>query len=826
MLTRVRATAAFVAAAAYLASSALAAGPKASDFARSKAWQQTNLKPVRGKAVKAARISTDLKPGLFVVTCYGGIIRDKRPDGRAIKLGDTEFRRGIIAHAPSQIIVRLPSAGKSFSAVAGMDANSGGGSVVLSVDVGGKNAFKSAVMRAPQPGVPVKVDLAGAREFTIAASDAGDGISSDHAAWADAKVTLANGKELWISEMKASEAQLMDRLSATPPFSFVYNGKPSDSLLPTWKFKESSKKLTENRRQRTQTYTDPKTGLQVRLVATSYADFPTVDYIVYLKNTGKADTPIIENIQGLDSVFQGKQFKLHHFHGSTTSPQDYEPYVQELAAGSTTKLSASGGVPTAERMSYFNIETAANEGIILALGWSGQWASSFVRDSKNGLRVVAGQELTHLKLHPGEEIRTPQIVMLFWKGGDWIDGQNVWRRWMMAHNMPRPGGKLIQPMFGGCHGNLLPTAAEDIAEIKGYLADGIKMEHWIIDAGWYPNKGSWPNTGTWEPDPIRFPNGLKEVADVVHANGMDFIVWFEPERSVPDTWLQKNHPEWILSGYLTNLGNPEAREWATNMVDGMMKSQGIDHFRTDYNLSPLDAWRANDAPDRQGMTENLYVQGFRLYFDEILRRDPKRFIDSCAGGGRRNDVETLKRAVPLLRSDYWGANEDWAIGTQGLSYGIALWYPWSGTGAAATSMYLLRSSYGPCYRMEYQTTNPNRRKDLMLQAIREFDLLRPYWYGDYYPMTPHSLAKDQWIGWQYNSLEKGGGFVQAFRRDDCMSDSITFKLRGLDPKATYKLTNLDVGRPTTLTGQAMMDGLKIEIADRPGSALLIYEKVN
>ncbi|MDP7288943.1 MAG: hypothetical protein QGH94_13220, partial [Phycisphaerae bacterium] len=57
-----------------------------------------------------------------------------------------------------------------------------------------------------------------------------------------------------------------------------------------------------------------------------------------------------------------------------------------------------------------------------------------------------GQELTHFKLLPGEEVRTPLIALLFWQG-DWIRAQNLWRRWMMAHSMPKPGGRLPPPQF-------------------------------------------------------------------------------------------------------------------------------------------------------------------------------------------------------------------------------------------------------------------------------------------------------------------------------------------------------------------------------------------
>jgi di/tricarboxylate transporter len=76
-------------------------------------------------------------------------------------------------------------------------------------------------------------------------------------------------------------------------------------------------------------------------------------------------------------------------------------------------------------------------GLTLAIGWPGQWSASFTRDNANGLRVRAGQELTHFKLHAGEEVRTPLIVMQFWKG-DRIRSQNLWRQWMLKHNLPNP----------------------------------------------------------------------------------------------------------------------------------------------------------------------------------------------------------------------------------------------------------------------------------------------------------------------------------------------------------------------------------------------------
>jgi len=82
--------------------------------------------------------------------------------------------------------------------------------------------------------------------------------------------------------------------------------------------------------------------------------------------------------------------------------------------------------------------------------------------------------------------------------------------------------------------------------LKRDLDSGLPIDYWWMDAGWYPFKTGWSNTGTWEPDPRRFPRGLAPVTAEAHAHGLKTILWFEPERVTPGSWLYENHPEWLL----------------------------------------------------------------------------------------------------------------------------------------------------------------------------------------------------------------------------------------------------------------------------------------
>ncbi len=437
----------------------------------------------------------------------------------------------------------------------------------------------------------------------------------------------------WFMENWGPEASVPLRSSTESPrpFSFIYGGQSSADMLQTWKAERISHELDAFRTRHTLTYRDAKTGLEVRCVVVTYQDFPTVEWTLYFKNTGVSDTPIISDIQALDIHIapdaQGERL-LRHSVGSPCKPNDYQPLETTLRPNTSKRITAAGGRPTNSDLPYFNVELTGGDGVIVVVGWPGQWAAEFVCDASNTLQIRAGQELTHFTLHPGEEVRTPLIVLQFWKG-DWIEAQNVWRRWMIAHNLPRPGGDVPAPFLNANSsfqfGEMMNANEENQKLfIDRYLEEGVGIDYWWMDAGWYVNNGSWTNTGTWEADTGRFPRGLRPIADHAHERGVKTIVWFEPERVTADTWLANNHPEWVFGPPgLLDLGNPEAREWLTDHIDRFLTKQGIDLYRQDFNIDPLRFWRGNDTEDRQGITEIRHVTGYLAYWDELRRRHPE-----------------------------------------------------------------------------------------------------------------------------------------------------------------------------------------------------------
>jgi alpha-galactosidase len=650
------------------------------------------------------------------------------------------------------------------------------------------------------------------------------------------------------------------------PIDFRYGDKSFRELAPSWVFKSEadagSPGATFSR------WTDPKTGLVVELRSRVFKDFPVAEWVATLTNTGKERTPLISGLRGFDGQILGvprNGYLLHYNLGSRTQMDDFAPKTQTLEADAAFTLATSGGRAAMTHLPFFNVAWKTG-GAILAVGWPGQWETVFSRkDSGSRLSISAGQQFLSTVLEPGETIRTPRMVLLLYSG-DWIGGQNVWRRWAMAHVIPRIDGKLPGPF-------LTPNTSHQTQEmekattqnqkdfIDAWITQEIRPDFWWMDAGWYEGDGSWVKTGTWKVDPKRFTNGLVEISEHAKGKAVGTILWFEPERVSPGTELSLNHPEWLLApvnlppelGYqkerdwhLLNLGIPEAREWITDRISSLLTSEKIDIYRQDFNMDPLYYWQSVDKPGRTGLAENLHVQGYLKLWDDLKARHPGLLIDTCASGGRRNDLEAISRALPFLRSDYVFE----PTGIQGQTYGLSFWFPYTGTGLADIvslrrslifpntpylpppgeedkiwTDYLFRSAMALHFASAIDPTNPDvdfARLRVLFQQWRE---LAPNYYGDYYPLTPYTLENNDWMAWQFDRPESGRGMVQVFRRQDSPFTAAVFPLRGLDPEATYTVRNVDIEGSKTLSGAELLKrGLPINIETKPGAVIYTYEK--
>ena len=629
-----------------------------------------------------------------------------------------------------------------------------------------------------------------------------------------------DGVEPSRSELLQAQGWVNSNFSASgpgaplPPFSFVYDGKSSREFLKTWQFKASAETRESGKRRQSFSCSDPASGLEVICEVTSYDAFPAAEWVLYFRNTGPRPTPILQDVKALDMALRtrGSEVVLHHALGSDSKPTDFSPVRKMIRRGGEVLLAPVGGRSSdTTAIPFFNLEAPATHdcqkpgldaasrqaaicggGVMIGLGWSGQWSASFI-GAPGATQLKMGMERTHLKLLPGERIRTPRMLLLFWEGNDRLRGHNFLRSFLLAHHTPRPGGRMpVLPIAFNTFeqfqkGNLV-TEKNQIEFASLIHAKQIPADAFVIDAGWF--EGGWPyGVGNWFPHKAAFPSGLRPLSDAVHKMGMKFSAWFEPERVSEGTWLDAHHPEWILQEgkqlawlkrkdkqKLLNLGNPEALRWLTDHLSDMITREGIDILRYDFNIESLDFWRNADAPDRQGMTEIRYIEGLYALWDELLKRHPDLLIDNCSAGGRRLDLETYSRSLPLWRTDFGGE----PAAEQSINVGLSLYFPLHSVAtindkADPPDLYANRGIMSAGLVLMYDVRRPDFDAALTRRIIDEEKRISKFYYGDLYPLTPVTTDESDWMSYQCDRPDLREGMVMAFRRKLVLCNRETLK---------------------------------------------------
>ncbi|MFI6678480.1 NPCBM/NEW2 domain-containing protein [Kribbella sp. NPDC050470] len=115
---------------------------------------------------------------------------DGAADGNPITLDGVQYAKGLGTHAPSTVSVRIGGNCTTYTAKVGVDDEmEDRGKVSFKVLVDGVAKYTSDLLTGTSPTANVSVDITAGQTLTLQVTDGGDGITSDHADWAEAKVT-------------------------------------------------------------------------------------------------------------------------------------------------------------------------------------------------------------------------------------------------------------------------------------------------------------------------------------------------------------------------------------------------------------------------------------------------------------------------------------------------------------------------------------------------------------------------------------------------------------------------------------------------------------
>ena len=600
-------------------------------------------------------------------------------------------------------------------------------------------------------------------------------------------------------------------------------------------------------------------GITVCVKSKSYTEYDAVEWVLWFENKSSKNSAIFSDIWDCNTLLpiefpkplnpgympkegdacvitmNGMVDGKYYWENDKVSATEYGLNYEYLdKAPQKTKSFANVGGRSSEGMMPFFDVTATGCGYITAIGWTGDWKSEFTKYDL-GIRMKTGLKETKFYLMPGEKIRTSSVLIM--KYGKSEDKYNKFRRLIKNHfshkslTKAERDGLMACELWGG-----LPSEEmkKRLCELKKY---DIKFEDIWLDAGWYGNctkcdeafSGDWgEHTGEWKVNTRVHPERLTDVAECAKNAGAKLMLWFEPERAIQGTPVTVEHPNWFLTlegknNQILDYGNEEAYSYVLDLLSHYTEKLDLSCYRQDFNTALTQYFKENDEENRRGITEIKHITGMYRLWDELLEKFPGLIIDNCSSGGRRIDIETLKRSIPFFRSDYQcNFNENPEV-LQTHNSGISLYLPYNGcTSKTKRDTYAIRSSYssswgGAFYNAIFQSMDENDFA-WAKKITDEYRSIRKYFSMDFYNLGSSCFDPTAWAIWQYHDSETQCGIVMAFRRIESPFDQVKIDLKGLLPNKLYTFTNLD-----DCSAQDKKNSIIIRLPQKRSSVILKYQ---
>ncbi|MFK7838492.1 MAG: alpha-galactosidase [Sulfitobacter sp.] len=463
---------------------------------------------------------------------------------------------------------------------------------------------------------------------------------------------------------------------------------------------------------------------------------------------------------------------------------------------------------------------AQGEAFAFHYGWSGGHRM-IAEELPDGRRQIQFGHAARMETAPATEFRTAPLYAVY--SSDGLNGCAVsFQRHLRDHivTWTKPG--IPRPVHYNCWEAVYFD--HDIPKLKDIVsrAAALGAERFVLDDGWFGQRDDDTSSlSDWEVDPRKYPDGLGPLIDHVHAEGMRFGIWFEPEMINPDSNIHRAHPDWALGAddqilgrqqKALNMAMPEVRDFIYERMAAILSAHDIEYIKWDHN-------RVLPMPDA------AQTRGSYALLDRLRHAFPQVEIESCASGGGRIDFGILSRTQRVWLSD---SND--ALERLRMQHNAALFLPSAVTGShvgprrchtSGRTLDIEFRAWVAAQRHMGFEMDPRELDDREVQVLRD---VTAWWKDNRDWMTLADIlrldAPDPSVIAEQQLAQDGARFV-VFAGKAATSSQIAprpLRLTRLDPAARYEITlrnrasasALSRGklalkdRPITLTGAALM----------------------
>lgn len=490
-----------------------------------------------------------------------------------------------------------------------------------------------------------------------------------------------------------------------------------------------------------------------------------------------------------------------------------ERHIQREAVGQGRKVFESRRGSSSHQMNSFIalLDQHATEfaGNVYGfnLVYSGNHSFEVEKDQFEQTRVVVGINDYNFswQLAPGATFQTPEVLLVFSDKGlnemshnyHELLRKHIVRGKFKAKERPILVNNWEATYFDFNEAKLRPIVDE---------AKALGIEMFVLDDGWFGKRDD-DNTslGDWQVYARKFPKGLKNFADYVHAQGLQFGIWLEPEMISYDSDLYRTHPEYLMqvpkrtpspsrNQYILDLTQKEVRQNVLKQLSELLDQGFIDYVKWDMNRNISDVYAHALPANQQGEVYHRYILGLYEILEHLTTKYPDILWEGCSGGGGRFDT-----GFAYYMPQSWTSDNTDALARQTIQYGTSLVYPPSVftahvsavpnhqtgriTPLATRGAVAMSAVFG--YELDL-TKLTAEEKAAVKKQVATYKQLRPLvQFGDFIRLK--DPAKQNQCAWMFVAKDKNEALVFVFDRLASAQPTHTLtKLAGLTANKHYQ----------------------------------------
>lgn len=547
--------------------------------------------------------------------------------------------------------------------------------------------------------------------------------------------------------------------------------------------------------------------LRLTLYYTAYADRATISTFAKISNLSDRAVVINRALSTMLDVPAGN-YDVVTLQGAyarekTVRRQKVEQGIFSIASN----RGASGHAQTPAMILCDGTATEeAGQALALQLLYSGNFQAFFQKNQLNEVRLGIGINDDNFawQLAAGDNFETPVALMTYSAKGLTHLSQES-QLFVQNHIMPKQFAHVERPiLINNWEATYFDFKKEKLLDLADE-ASKLGIELFVLDDGWFGNRFDDNRAlGDWGVNEEKLGGPLSDLIDKVHAKGLKFGLWFEPEMISVDSDLYRSHPDWAIQAegrghtysrnqLVLNLANPDVVAYIKSAIDKILTENAIDYVKWDYNRNITNIGNGDSALATK-MQSHAYMLGLYDLVSYLTEKHSNILFESCSGGGGRNDLGMM-RYFPQV----WASDNTDAISRLQIQYGSSYLYPIISMGShvsaspnhqmGRTTPIETRGDVAMMGNLGYEldlTSLSESDKEVIAAQVAHYKDIRPVvQFGKHYRLiNPEQGANEAAVQFVYEDK-----VVVTYVRTLSTIETIetTLKLKGLEEAATYRL---------------------------------------